>query len=152
MSKMDTFFLEAQRMYVNEGKTLAEISKILNVSERTLSKWKNVGKKYGELTWDEMRKKYLLSGAGAAERLRAAIIKKIEDISENVSAEEADNLAKLVSALKKIEREDDLLGSVVICMEKFAEFIASKYPERKEEFSRIIREFFGYIEKQNFKR
>jgi len=148
MGKMDVYYLEAQRMYVNEGKTLAEISRVLKISEKTLSKWKNAGKKLGQPTWDEMRKKYLISGSGAIERLRAAIIKKIEDIEEGVTAEEADHLAKLVSALKKLEKEDDLLGSVVICMEKFTEFINIKYPDRKEEFAKIIREFFTYIEKQ----
>jgi len=56
MGKMAAYYEEAQRLFVQEGKTLSEIAQILkDVSERTLARWSSEGE------WMRKRKEYLRS-------------------------------------------------------------------------------------------
>lgn len=142
MSKKDAYFLEAQDLYVR-GKTLVQIAELLPVSRQSLTKWKREG------DWENKRRAYLTTGAGSSEVLRDAIMKLIEEIRENgVDGSRADELAKLVGALSKLERTGDLRAAVLLAMRRFSAFVADRYPEEKKKFYRVIRDFFRTVERE----
>ncbi|MDY7036744.1 MAG: hypothetical protein SV375_11360, partial [Thermodesulfobacteriota bacterium] len=71
MGKKAALFEEAQRMYVQEGATLEEISRRLDVSVTSLSIWKNEG------MWQEARMRYLKSEqhfSGLMEELKSKLV------------------------------------------------------------------------------
>jgi hypothetical protein len=63
MAKKELYFADAERLYVNEQCTVAEISSRLRLGEKTIRNWKEQGK------WDVKRKGYLDSRRAFHEEL-----------------------------------------------------------------------------------
>lgn len=101
--KKHLYFAEAERLYVVEQHTLAEIASSQDVSERTLSSWKAEG------DWETKRANFLKSKQGFHEELyelARTIMRKInEDLAENkeVSASRLYTLKSLLPQLTKVK-------------------------------------------------
>ena len=53
MAKKEQYFAQAERLYVEEYKTLKEIGSLLNLNEKTVRAWRNEGQ------WESKRETYL---------------------------------------------------------------------------------------------
>ncbi|RJR31887.1 MAG: DUF1804 family protein [Candidatus Latescibacterota bacterium] len=142
MAKYEVYHQDAMNLYL-EGKTLEEISKIIPVSIRSLSIWKQ------ENEWEEKRRRYRLEGSGGVEILERKIIDFINKMEEGaVTAESADTLTKLIKSLRGLEKERDMLGMALAVMKRFAQFVKERFSEKSEIVAAIIRDFFTQLEKE----
>jgi uncharacterized protein YjcR len=142
MAKFDVYHQDAMNLYL-EGKTLDEISKIIPVSVRTLSAWKQ------DNDWEERRKRYRLNGEGGFETLERRIIDFINKMeSKEITSEDADTLVKLIKSLRGLEKERDMVGMALAVMKRFAQFTSDRYPEEREKIAGMIRDFFKLLEKE----
>lgn len=146
--KYDQYGVEAERLYVH-GRTLEEIKTVTGVSVVTLSKWKN------EFGWDEKRKKFRATGAGASLILEDAINQVLQRImDEGVQPGMADEVAKLAKTLRELRRLDDIYAMTTIVMDKFVDYINQTYSaddetdrNAKEVIQVALAGFFKHIER-----
>lgn len=121
MGKFQDYYPEAERLAVKEGKTQREISELLGISEKTLSKWSKKGE------WMRQRKEYLVNTReGPAEQLKKGLLSLIEgsnalELVENPRL--VDQITKIISAIEKIEGGRDVLGSAIETMDKFTRYL-----------------------------
>lgn len=80
MAKKDLYLDDAERMYVTEQMTLAEIASRLSVSERTLVTWKAQG------NWEEKRRQYLASRESFHEELYLLARDLTRSVREDLAA------------------------------------------------------------------
>ena len=142
--KRETYFYEAEKLYVKAGKSLAEISRVFPVSATSLSTWKKDG------SWAEKRRAFLRSTRGAVEILRDELEKLVEGLSETgIDTKKSDEISKISATIDRMERSTvSLMSSAVQVMDKFTDFL-KKYVKDVDELKRIslyIREFFNSIE------
>ncbi len=111
MAKKDLYFDSAERMYVIEQKTFAEIASQLDVSERTLSDWKAEGE------WDAKRAQYLESRQSFHEELyefSRTLMKSIKrdlDNEKQVDSGRLYALCRLLPNVQKVKDYEDVLKS-----------------------------------------
>lgn len=112
MSKKAALFADAERLYVVEQMTLAEIATRLRICERTVRAWKDEGK------WDE-RRKQLVSSKEAfhaelyefARKLMRSI-KDDMDAGEKVDAGRLYTFSRILPTITKVkEYEDQVAGA-----------------------------------------
>jgi len=76
MSKKDTFYDEAEKLFIQDQFTISEIESRLGVCEKTIRNWKAEG------NWDEKKRKYLQEKSSFHEELFAfsrTLMKKIQE-------------------------------------------------------------------------
>jgi hypothetical protein len=124
----------AERMFVEDGMTAKAISDMLDVSQVTLSKWRNDG------DWDKKRAEML----AAPHKLREILMKELKTIAEGgISLVDADALAKVN---KVIESMSDRI-SVQIVFSVFKEFdnwMADQDPKTAVLFTEYHKQFLLY--------
>ena len=145
MSKFKDYYPEAERLAVREGKTQRDISELLGVSEKTISKWSSDGQ------WLRQRKEYLVSTReGPVEKLKKALLEILEKTNARELTDNArltDQITKIISAIEKIEGGRDVLGSAIETMDKFTRYLL-RIEQDKEIIKRIgehIHRFFEEI-------
>lgn len=138
MGKFKDYYPEAERLAVREGKTQRDISELLGVSEKTISKWSSDGQ------WLRQRKEYLVSTReGPAETLKKGLLKIFEETTAEELVREpgrVDQITKIISAIEKIEGGRDVLGSAIETMDKF-----TRYLIRVEQDKEIIKKIGEHI-------
>ena len=124
----------AERMFVEDGMTAKAISEMLDVSQVTLSGWRNKG------GWDDKRAQML----AAPHKLREILMKELKTIAEGgKSLIDADALAKVN---KVIEAMSDSI-SVKIGVSVFKEFdnwMADQDPKTAVQFTEWHKQFLLY--------
>lgn len=134
MNKFQAFYKDAERLCVKEGKTQREISDLLGISEKTLSRWSSDGE------WMRQRKEYLVSTrTGPADKLKETLLELLEKIRPAdllKSARITDQITKIISAIEKIEGGKDVLGSTIETMDRFTRYIGRM--EQDQEFVRRL--------------
>ncbi len=141
---------EAERLFVQKELNLKEISKILGVSQQTLVKWR---RKY---EWDKKREEFKRNPQTILETIEKVLHHKLQEISEKIDRGEEisegviDSITKLVSSMKKVSKEADIIGATPVVLKEFAHFL--KMNEKRENFKEAIRifqeilpEFYNYM-------
>ena len=140
MGKFEAYYKDAERLSVKEGKAQRQISELLGISEKTLSRWSSDGE------WMRQRKEYLVSTReGPAQKLENALTGMIEklDAGELISNPRiADQITKIVAAIKRLRGEGDILGETIEVMDKF-----TKYLNRAETDKQFIDKLSDHIHK-----
>ena len=143
MGKYELYGAQAERMYVQEGKTLEQIKEILQVSLPTLSDWSK------KCDWPKKRAEKLKRPQLIEERVRHKLYEKLEALcqvhNEDFGSKEADQISKLVSALGKLEANRDPLRAAVSIMEQFTNFLRRKQPQLIPQLAEIIPAFFEQV-------
>jgi uncharacterized protein YjcR len=126
--------LMAERMFVEDGMTAKAISELLDVSQVTLSKWRN------DFEWEKKRSEML----AAPHKLREILMRELKTIAEGgTSLVDADALAKVN---KVIESVSDRI-SVQIIFSVFKEFdnwMADQDPKTAVLFTEYHKQFLLY--------
>lgn len=145
---------EAERLFVQEQKTLEEIQSILRglghkVSITSLSLWK---KRY---KWGEKRDSYSTSPQGAAETAKQLVIQIAEEIrqkirtGENIDPGLVDKFTKAVGSLEKLENKVDPRAQTLFVMKNFVEYMQKKGQAAQkllEELEDYLRDFSRHME------
>ena len=140
MGKFQDYYNEAERLAVKHGKPQREISELLGISEKTISKWSAKGE------WMRQRKEYLVSTReGPAEKLKKTLLELLEKVDSTELLENGrltDQITKIISAIEKIEGGRDILGATIETMDRF-----TKYLNRAETDKEFISKLSDHIHK-----
>jgi len=145
MSKFQEYGLAAEQFYVKDNKKLQEISDMYGLSIQTVSRWKRAG------NWEQKRKKYRSSARGTIDVLEEVLRTKVEELRDlsasEITEKHTDSLVKLVAALSKLKKEDDIRVQAITVISEMTKFInKQEYSDKQKEFLRkVFQEFFIYL-------
>ena len=109
MAKKAQFFAEAERLFVQEQQTCAEIATRLSLGECTVREWKAEG------AWDDKRSQYLTSKASFHNelyefaRVLMAQIKRDMADGKDISSGRLYSLAKILPMITKAKDLDEIM-------------------------------------------
>jgi transposase len=93
MAKRDNNRIVAETMFIEQGMTCKAIAELIDVSEKTLSKWRNDGQ------WDQKREESL----AAPHRIRLLLLNELKTVAEGGESKiDADALAKISKVMESI--------------------------------------------------
>ncbi|MBN2536393.1 MAG: DUF1804 family protein [Spirochaetales bacterium] len=129
--------VEAERMYVREGKTCTAIAKELKINEGTVYRWKaEAAEKDENLDWDVQRRIYNMSPkemvAMYAESVKAWLLQIKMNPALLSDPKIADAIAKHVSVMQKIDVRTQYLGVAIDLIKIANQYLAENAPELKE--------------------
>lgn len=135
-------------MYCEEGLLVPEISKRLNVPEKTIYRWKE------EEAWDRDREAMKMTSFSAYKQTLKIAIDKLTSIalSGQIDVKEADALTKIIKSAKSLYKDVDVLGNVLLGMSEFSDFLQDRSPETLEKLLPWITEFGQVMSKKYGKR
>ena len=142
MSKKATYGVQAENLYVRDGRNVTEISRILPVTIPTLSKWKISGE------WDRKRDVYMRSAIVASEMLLSEAVSLLQNrkaSEEPMPPKEADAIVKIISAAKKLEEKSDFPATALAVLGELLRFLKERDAEAAKALDRNVQDFTAYI-------
>jgi hypothetical protein len=154
--KETAYFDQAERLYVVEGKTFAQIIAALvgQVSERSLSNWKEKG------GWEAKRRQFMASQRDPLAIAREVQVSLMEAIDGRRQAEDYVTAAKLLNGLGQVNAtirrlESQQYDKRAICLEAmrhFVDWLKSESPIKADPDDlsgqeRLIGGFLQYLER-----
>ena len=149
MAKFSQFGIQAERLFVEDGKSpemvSADLRKIFGAgapSPNTIDNWRQ---KYN---WDAKRKAFRTAPQGAIQSLESALPTMAYKLEELIQRAEPNSqfiqeaariiagIAKLTKAIQSTRKETNLLASVVLVMGRFADYVCEH--EKNEEIKEHI--------------
>jgi len=95
MGKLAAYYEEAKRMFVQEGKTLSEISgELTDVSERTIQRWSS------ENDWPQKRKEFIVNEKKVADILKELQYKLAIAALDDPNPQKVYALCRVIAVLK----------------------------------------------------
>lgn len=129
------------------GHTVEEIANIVNTPESTIYRWKN------NEDWDKAKRLYNLSLDEIQNILSGAIRESILDIEKNPlklqDSKIADSLVKVLSTIKKFDKDVDYLGAITDVMSEATETIKTKFPSFLQNWQEVVPVIFSELEKKH---
>lgn len=124
----------AERMFVEDGMTAKAIAEMIDISQVTLSKWRNEGQ------WEQKRTEML----AAPHKLREILMRELKTIAEGGdSIVDADALAKVNKVIESIS--DRISVQVVFSVFKeFDNWMADQDPKTAVLFTEYHKQFLLY--------
>lgn len=124
----------AERMFVEDGMTAKAIAEMIDISQVTLSKWRNDGQ------WEQKRTEML----AAPHKLREILMRELKTIAEGGnSIVDADALAKVNKVIESIS--DRISVQVVFSVFKeFDNWMADQDPKTAVLFTEYHKQFLLY--------
>lgn len=164
MGKYSQFGIQAERLFVEEGKGPEEISAALKKlfgtnapSANSVYQWRD---KY---SWEAKRKAFRTGPQGALASMESALPKMTTTLEELITraapnsnfiqeaARVIDSISKLTKSILSTRKEADPLGAVVFTMGKFSEYILENEKDEttKEGLITHIQEFANQIARKD---
>lgn len=136
---------QAKELYCR-GHTVEEIANIVSSPESTIYRWKN------NEDWEKAKRLYNLSLDEIQNILSGAIRETILDIEKNPlklqDSKIADSLVKVLSTIKKFDKDVDYLGAITDVMTEATEIIKTNFPEMVEGWQKVVPTLFSELEKK----
>lgn len=118
-------------MFVEYGMTCTAISEMTNISEATLSKWRN------EMSWDRMREETL----ARPDKIREILLKELKSVAEGNKAKiDTDALSKINKTLQYFDGKLSL-PVIVAALKECDNFIVAIDPQKALEISEWHKSF-----------
>lgn len=120
---------EAKRLYIEENVGIAEISKRLDIPEKTLYRWRNDEK------WDEEKEDIANTSTNAVKQSYRAAIAAMEKITKDFEAggtlnsADVQNARMLIKNAKELQKDVDMLGNILIAQREWTQFLQERDPE-----------------------
>lgn len=144
MAKQEIYYDQAEKLYVQGGRSIEHIASTLPVSAKTLYQWKKKG------DWATRKRAYLASRRNVADILRERLEEKIAGLEgSRFTSADADEIAKISATIDRIERSAyDLRSAAVEVMERFGKYLRSRIQDANDlqQISRHIQGFFEWLE------
>ncbi len=133
----------AEKMYINDGDSMAKISELLGVSESTLYRWAQGTEK--QLSWQEQKESILTTPHKIKQRIDEEMYKAVS--GEAYDKNLGDFLAKAMKARSNIDKSMslDIYFDVV---KELNVFMSNNYPEKMLEMFEINRAFLSEKSKE----
>jgi transposase len=117
--------LNAETLFVCEGRTVAQIAAKLGLSEKTIAQWCAQG------DWAQRRTERLRESPQAAldvlKHQRELLIQEFEKKNKKrAGPEEIDALQKLSLAIEKMESRTEAIGPMLDVLGRFAQFVTAR--------------------------
>ncbi|HHL71364.1 MAG TPA: hypothetical protein ENJ29_02535 [Bacteroidetes bacterium] len=128
----------AEHLYIREGKGVTEISKMLGLSTSTVSRWKREG------DWEARHKDVHTSLSRIAEKLIILLADEVDQM-EALDNANVDKVTKAVKSITTLDKEVDMLGSTVLVMENYGNFLQQKYSGFFGKFQQTLPDFLIYM-------
>ena len=138
MTPNHKLYPDAERMFVQENKSPAEIEKALGIPQSTLSGWRQ---KQG---WNKQRKDWQQSGHHIAARLKVLLAQELRDLDKLDNAS-VDRIMKAVKSIKSLNEDADILASTIKVMEQFGVFLSMKKSKFEKAYRALLPEFLVYM-------
>jgi len=137
------YLADAERLYVEDGRTLDAIAAVLPLSKSTLGRWARTG------DWNRKRAVYRSSPKSAVTTAVEVLNKKIAEINalpvEMIDGDLIKNLTQLVTAVDKLRRTWRPYELAVLAGVGFVDFVTHNVPD--EDLRKAIFDVYGrYIE------
>ncbi len=138
--------IDAKRLYTEELKEVPEISKQLNVPEKTIYRWKSDDLKKGS-DWDKEReaiRNTLSSVSIKTDQVAAAQYEKIlKEIAATGKINPAEIYAfrQLLLSAEAFKKKQDKLGDILLMVNELIEFMTENHPDRLESLHDLLTEF-----------
>jgi len=145
--------LDAKRIYCEELKEIPEISRMLNVPEKTVYRWKTEDKE-GGVDWDKEREAIRNTSYSSAKQmtfaLNSTLGKMIEEIKETgkINATDMYAIRQLILSIKSMEKDVDSFGNIILMMNEFTSFMADRDPDILQKLHPYIVEFGNEMSKK----
>lgn len=127
MAHMNAKQKHAYQLYVVEGwDVLKDIAEQVDVDPSTVSRWKD---KFG---WEELREQVQYSPEFLAAELKKIIkaeLYRANTKAGGLDAGDIDKLVKLVSLLEKLSPKKNFLGSILMAIREWFDFLAAVDPD-----------------------
>lgn len=146
--------LDAKRLYIEELKEIPDIAKQLNVPEKTLYRWKSEDAAKG-IDWDAEREEIRLTSFSAAKQMLRAVVTRLGSMVEEIARDGKINpsevyaVRQLLKSVKEIEKDVDKLGNILLAMEEFTDFLASRAPDLLQKLHPYLIEFGNEMSKKH---
>lgn len=149
--------MDAKRLYCEEMKEIPEISRQLNVPEKTIYRWKSEDLER-DVDWDKEREEIRMTSFSAVKQmLRAAVARLSTMVAEierdqKINPSEVYALRQLILSAKSLQREVDALGNILLAMTEFTEFLSEREPELLDKLHPYLLEFGEAMKKKHGRR
>lgn len=130
--------VEAQRLYVLEFRSIADISRLLGPSEQTLYKWRDDG------NWATIREARSMSGPLLASKIRASmalIMVEIENEGRVPNAEESNRMAQMHKIAHQTDSRASYKAHAIETMSRFERWLKHRNAGLHAELMALIPEF-----------
>jgi transposase len=144
---------DAKRLYCEELKEIPEISKMLNVPEKTVYRWKTEDKEEGT-DWDKEREEIRMTSFSAAKSMLRAVVTRLDSMvkeigeTHKINPSEVYALRQLLKSVKEIQKDVDALGNVMLMMQEFTDFLAARDPDMLQKLHPYLVEFGNEMSKK----
>jgi len=132
--------LTARRLYVEEGKTIEQISVSINVPRATLYRWKD------EEGWDKDREMLHTTSLSALRSTYLLAVRQLEEMvtAGKIDARQADAFNKIISGAKRLSSTIDKRANILDGFEEFVSFMEQFHSDALKEMVEFIIEFRTY--------
>lgn len=131
MAKKQYFFAEAERLYITEQMTFAEIADRLKLAEKTVRLWKDEG------DWENKRKQFLISKQAFHEELYDFARKLLSSVKDDLAAGEKLDAGRLYT-----------LGRILPLITKVKEYEDVKAVREKPEEKGLTEDVVKFIQQE----
>ncbi len=145
--------VDAKRLYCEELLDVAEISKRLNVPDKSIYRWKQEDADQGT-DWDKERESMRMTSFSAYKQALKIAIDKLTGMATSgvIDVKEADALTKVIKSAKSLYKDVDVLGNILLAMSEFADFLSERSPDTLDSLRPWIAEFGQVMSKKHGRR
>lgn len=122
---------EAQRLYVEENKTVQEIAQLLNCATGTVYRYKASDEEEGQ-KWDELKNLYNLTPSALCAMYSQALKKTLLEVNKNpdliLQPGSADAITKNIKNLQRLNPGNQYLGVVIDFIKNANDYLGEKDP------------------------
>jgi transposase-like protein len=138
---------EAERLYVRQAVTCADIAEQLEIDSGTVYRWKSEAAEKGEYAdWDARRRAYNLSPKEImsiyAESVKSWVLRLKENPQLMDDPKIADAISKHASVMKNLNAGGQYLGAVADLIKVTNDWLAKNQPELKEKMDPFWQQIF----------
>jgi hypothetical protein len=144
---------DAKRLYIEEMKEIPEISRMLNVPEKTVYRWKAEDGE-GGVDWDKEREAIRMTSFSAVKSMYRAVVSRLDSMvgeivsTHKIDATEVYAIRQLLKSMKEIQKDVDSLGNILLAMEEFTDFLSQRDPTKLQDLHPYLVEFGNEMSKK----
>lgn len=136
--------IRSKRLYVEEGKSIKEISTMEGINEKTLYRWRE------EEEWDNDRETMQFTGVAAYKHMMAMAVKKLEEMAKTgtINPKDADAFMKIVKGARSMAKDIDKRGNILLGLGEFIQFVRENHPDFLGELQPRLSEFGTWVKRK----
>lgn len=134
--------INARQLYVQDRKSIGEISKQLSVPEKALYRWRD------DEAWDKDLEALATTSINSLKDAFLLIVRQLQEMVADPSKftnANIDKLSKTIKAIKSLEKDIDKRGNILAGLEEFVGFMRENHPADLNLVSQYLVEFSAHL-------